>query len=321
MRRILLRVWPALTVCLIVTANALGQSPADDQPASRNYFLRAELVSIQPEVGISSYRIHGDAGVSGPATLDLDVSDGDRSLAIFVTPRVEKGRLMATLVVQPGATDGLTQPVKKELDFSELQTETVQLVRNVDGRVYRLNLMPEVEEHPKPKEFRVADLHLAHWSFSGPIILNDQDYVGWLSLGGNSLGWIEILNVGLIEFSLLHLKDAQPWGTLSNGQLQIRHENGTTISVNGVQNGWPDRQTLPGGPYTVWVRWKKSTTVPEEYLTMLRRSIAEAGTRAENGEPTIAAEIWERVIKRVEEGHPQMVSNGMGPVPRDELEP
>lgn len=322
MHRITQQLWQAFACSLLLTVNASGQTTADIRPAHRSYFLRAELVSIQPEVGISSYRIHGDAGVGGHATLDLDVSDSDRQFKIMVTPRVQKGRYLAKLVVQPGATDSLTRPVDKEFDLSELQTETVELVRNEDGRVYRLNLLPQIEEYPKPKDFRAADLHLDHWSLpSCPIILNDQDYVGSLSGGSNSLAWIDISNVGLVEFSLLHLKDARPWGTLDDGRLRIRHENGTTIAINGVMNGWPDRQLLTGGPYTVWVRWKESTTVPEEYVKMLRRSIAENRARAESGEPVIVEEVWERVAKRVEEGHPQMMSNGMGPVRRDDLEP
>jgi hypothetical protein len=322
MRNVLQLIWPVFAICLVVTTTALSRVTADDEPARRSYFLRTELVSIQPEVGISSYRIHEDAGVGGFGTLDLDVSDGDREFTILLTPRMEKGRYLATLVVQPGMTDSLTPPVDRELDLSELQAQTVELVRNEDGRVYRLNLLPQVEEYPQPVEFRVARLHMEHWAFpSCPIIVNDHHYAGSLSLSGNSLGWIDISNVGLIEFSLLHLKDAQPWGTLDNGHLRIQHENGTTISMSGVENGWPERRTLPGGPYTVWVRWKESTTDPQEYVRMLRQTIADARTRAENGEPMMDMEIWQRVIERVEAGHPQMVSNGMGPVARDDLEP
>jgi hypothetical protein len=312
--------WRAIAICLAMAVPAFGQT-ADNEPAHRYGEVRADLFSIRPEAGISTYLNHGSGAISGYGTLDLDVAHDVRRFTVNVTPVIKDGRLSAKVEVVPAASDTVTQPFEKEFDLAELQGQTLELARDPDGRVYRVNVAPNVVEIPKPVQFRAADLKLEYLNISSPVILNDQEYIGYFGAGITSLAWFDVLKVGLVEFSLLHLKDAKPWGTLQNGVLNIRHENGTTISMRDVQNGWPHRQTLPGGPYTVWVRWKESTMTEEQYHQGIAQALADVKARIANGDTTVAPDAVERLERLIASDRPTLMTSGMRPVRRDELQP
>lgn len=74
--------------------------------------------------------------------------------------------------------------------------------------------------------------------------------------------------VASLEFSLRHLKGAEPWGRLQNGQITLSHPDGTSIEIGNVTNG-TGNHLVEGGPYTVWVRWKKPQQTVEEYRAAL----------------------------------------------------
>lgn len=310
----------SLALCLLVVVPSIGQA-AEDEPALRSYEIRVDLFSIEPGAGIATYQDHGSGAVSGAGTMRMGVLHDARHFDVNVTPLFRKGQLLAKVTVEPAASDSMTKMIEKEFDLKELQSQTLDLARDSDGRVYRMNLTPHVVTHPKPTQFRAGDLRLDFLSFpSCPVILNDQEYVGHLAASAASLAYIDILNVGLVEFSLLHLKDSQPWGSLQDGILQIRHENGTTISINGVKNGW-HRETLPGGPYTIWVRWKDSTMTEEAYRAGIQNSIKEIKSGIANGDPTIGPDTLKDLERLTGTEHPRMMTSGLRPVRSDELEP
>jgi hypothetical protein len=81
---------------------------------------------------------------------------------------------------------------------------------------------------------------------------------------------IEICGLASLQFSLHHLKDAEPWGTLEDGQITFRNPDGTAIEIGNVTNGSEDL-LASGGPYIVWVRWKKPQQSIEEHRAALGR--------------------------------------------------
>ena len=79
---------------------------------------------------------------------------------------------------------------------------------------------------------------------------------------------IEVCGFASLEFSLRHLKGAEPWGRLQNGQITFSNPDGTSIEIGNVTNGAGDH-LVAGGPYTVWVRWKKPQQTVAEYRAAL----------------------------------------------------
>lgn len=306
-------VWSVLVAPTIVAA-------ADDVPIQRSHSIQADVYSIIPAAGLSTYRVHGSAAMSGIGTLDHSVAFGERRFAINVTPRFDKGRLIVTVKVEPAETDKLTKAVTQQIDLSEFQCESLELARDADGRVYRLTILPTVSSVQQPKAFRVSDLRMENWSFPAcPVILNDEEYVGQLAGGSASLAWFEVLEVGIVEFSLLHLKDAHPWGTLSGGTLTIRREDGTAVKISGVRNG-VQQDVLPGGPYTVWVRWKPNTMTADEYRRGMQKNIDLVKEQMANGDTSFSPETLKQLERMSASDRPKMVSNGMRALRPDELE-
>lgn len=311
----------AMTVVwLSSAAMSLTARAADEVPLQRTFQMEGVVYSIIPSGGLATHRIHGQASISGIAMLDDDVVHGDRHFAVKMTPRFEDGRLVATVVVKPDAADRVTEAFTKTIDLSDFQSQSVELARDTDGRVFRLNIVPVVSTIRQPKQFRVSDLRMENWSVSGSIILNDEEYLGQWSGGSASLAWFEILGVGKVEFSLKHLKDAKPWGTLSGGVVTLRNEDGTKVTINGFTNGSLG-QVLPGGPYTVWVRWLPPTMTAEEYRRGMETNIALVKEQIANGHPSFSPETLKQLERMLAADGPKMVMSGMRDVRADEIEP
>src|SRR5262249_28613285 len=150
---------------------------------------------------------------------------------------------------------------------------SLEVARDADGRVYKVNLMPHLTVAPEPRQFKVTDLRLDAWGFpSSPVLVNDHDYIGRLGMSYGNLATCDIAGLAKIEFSLLKLKDSQPWGVLNDGVITITHEDGTTVAISDVKNG-SDHNMLQGGPYQVWVRWNKPTYTIDEYRELMKKQI------------------------------------------------
>jgi hypothetical protein len=289
--------------CSALTPNSTlrGDEPKPDD-GYRQYSLDASLFSLRPGEEMASYRGYGGGVFTGPnATLGFGVADHGRRFEVSVSGKLKANRFSAVVQIEPEKEDTRTRPETKEYDLTDLQPKSLELARDDDGRVYRLNLSPRIQVSPQPKPFNVRDLDLEAFSFSpsSPVIVDDQDYVGELSASRGPIAQFEVPGLAKVEFSLLHLKNATPIGTLEDGAINIVHPNGTTVRISNVKNG-AHQETLAGGPYRVWVRWEKPRESVEEYQKSLKSTISELSEQAKKGEnrfPPGALERLERISK------------------------
>jgi hypothetical protein len=307
-----------LTALLTFSSTLCGEEPKDDDAAFRQYWADATLFSMQPNVELATYRSYGGGGAGPGGTLGMGVADKQRRFQVSVAGKLKAHRFVATVSVTPDQEDTRTPTQSIEYDLSDINPRALEIARDEDGRVYRLNLTPRIIVRPRPKEFKVSELRLENWSFpASPVILNDQDYIGQLGMSYGTLAWCDIPGLAKIEFSLLHLKGASPFGTLKDGVINIAHENGTTLTISNVKNGI-DREVLNGGPYQVWVRWSKSTESVEEYHKSLKAQIAMLKERVKNGE-TLRPGSLERLEKMSESDRIGLMSNGLSQIEPDDL--
>jgi hypothetical protein len=292
-----------------------GEEPEGEDAPYRYYFVDAALFSFQPGQELSSYRSLGRGGAGG----NSECGYGAGRFTVSVKCNSKAHRFLAKVEVKPGAGETRIQAQEHEYDLSDLRLRTLDIARDDDGRIYRLNLAPRIDETPKPSPFRVKDLRLENWSFpASPVVLNDQDYIGQLSMSSGALAWCDIPGVAKIEFSLLHLKDAQPWGQLKDGIIEITHKDGTSLRITNVLNG-VHRQVLDGGPYQVWVRWMEPTQTVGQYRQSVKKMIAEISERAKSGDLSLPPGTLRRLERQRESDRIQQTSNGLRGVRPDEI--
>ncbi len=307
-----------LIALLTFSSTLYGEEPKDDDDAFRQYWADATLYSLQPGLEMATYRSTGGGGVGPGGTLTTGVADKKRRFEVSVAGKLKAHRFVATVYVTPAKEDTHTPAQSIEYDLSDITPRSLEIARDEDGRVYRLNLTPRIIVRPRPKQFKVSDLQLESWSFpESPVLLNDQDYIGQLGMSSGTLAWCDIPGLAKIEFSLLHLKNAAPIGSLKDGVINIAHENGTTLTISNVKNGI-DQELLNGGPYRVWVRWNKSTESVEEYHKSLKAQIAMLKERVKNGESLRRGSL-ERLEKMSESDRIGLMSNGLRQVKPDDL--
>ncbi len=208
----------------------------------------------------------------------------------------------------------------KTLDLSEFEPRTLDVARDEDGRVYRVVFTPRIDETPEPRQFHVEHLRLESWAFSSsPIIVNDQEYFGRIGMNGANVASCDIPGVAKVEFSLLPLKGAKPWGTLQKGVLNITHKNGTTIRISDVKNGnGKYAEVLAAGPYRVWVRWTEPTQSAEENRKSMLEYIASLRKQVEAGELWLPPGRLQEMEQRVASGH-VVVGSSLRDAEPDEL--
>jgi hypothetical protein len=299
------------------TMEMMDQAPA----LKRRYWVDTYVFSIvnkSSDANLDSFQGHGGGGVSSRGRLSLAVSHHDRKFTVSLDGSEKKGRFLIQVDVIPDKNDRGTAALKKEVDLTDLKPVTLELARDDDGRIYRLNLSPTIAEVPLPKPFRASDLALEKWSFQGStVILNDQDYMGQMNMGAAPIAFIDIPGLAKIEFSLLKLTDAEPSGTLQDGTLRIKHKD-QALRVTDVRNGIPP-ETLRGGPYQVWVRWLKPSQTIEQY----REEQNELLATLKSGDTSKSISIWaiERVLKLSESGRVLEMSSGIRGAKKGEIKP
>ena len=302
-----------------LTSTLRGDEPRHDETYSLQYWADARVFSLVPGQEFATYRSFSGGGVGPNGTLTMGVGDKQRKFDVSIQAKLKSHRFLATVTIEPGKEDTVTKASEVSYDLSDLSARSLEIARGDDGRVYRLSLLPQIIEKPKPKQFKAGELLLDYWSFpSSPVILNDEDYVGRLAMSSGPIAWCEIPGVAKVEFSLLHLKNAKASGTLENGVINIVHEDGTTLRISDVKNG-VNRDVLSGGPYRVWVRWTKPTLSVEEYRAVQKQQIVSLKERVKNGDLTLSAGTLERLEKRSESGRIGLSSNGIRPVEDGEL--
>ena len=284
----------------------IGDEPNPDL-IYRQYYVNAELFSLKPGDEMATYRGYSSGGGGPNATIGIGAVDHGRWFEVEITAKLKPKHFSAVVKITPEKEDTRTRPQEKEYDLTDLQPKSLELARDDDGRVYRLNLLPRIQESPQPKQFKVRDLNLEAWNFpSSPVVVNDQDYIGELAGGTNPIGLFDVPGFAKIEFSLLHLKDASPIGTLKDGVINITHPSGTTVRISNVMNG-ANREVLAGGPYQVWVRWDKPRQSLEEFHKTFKAMIAEMKDQAKKGETQWPPGHLERLEKISETGRAQIM--------------
>jgi hypothetical protein len=309
---------PLAMIALLGSATH-GQEPKLEDATSRQFWADAKVLSLKPGEESATYHSLGGGGVGPDGTLKLGIGDKRRYFDVRIAAKVKSQRFSAKVSVKPSKEDTQTKAQEIDYDLSDLTPRLLEIARDDDGRVYRLSLIPSIREKPLPVQFKVADLQLEYWSFpSSPILLNDHDYIGTFSMGRAPLAWCDIPGVAKVEFSLLPLKNALPLGTLEKGVISIAHESGTTLRISDVRNG-TNQDVLSGGPYRVWVRWKKPSQSMEEYRESLKQQIAALKERIKSGDLSLPAGTLERLEKMSESGRIGLIGNGIGPVEEEDL--
>ena len=308
-----------LAATVALSSTLFGQEPKAEEAFSLRYWAEARTFSVVPNQELATYRSYTSGGVSPNGTLGLGVGDKKREFNVSVVSKLKSRRFLTTVTVKPSKEDTDTRAQVIDCDLSDLKPQSLEIARDRDGRVYWLSLIPRLIEEPKSRQFKVSDLRFEHWRFpSSPVILNDQDYIGRLSMSSGPVAWCDIPGIAKVEFSLLHLKDAAAIGTLQDGVVNIAHESGTTLRISDIKNGNHD-QVLTNGPYIVWVRWNKPSQSLEEHRKALKLQLASLKERVKNGDLSPPPGTLERLEKMSDSDRIAMFGNGVRGVEEGEL--
>jgi hypothetical protein len=301
-------------------SKAWADAPKSEETATGYFYADIVLFSYQPGNEINTYRGYGGVSGVGPnGTTFLSATGKDRNFEVRLTGRLKSPRqFFVSVKISPERGDTQTKAQETEYDLSGLNPQSLEIVKDDSGRVYKLNLTPRIIEFPTVKQFKVSDFQLQSWGFpSSPVIVNDQDYIGEMSVSSGPLAWCDIPGLAKVEFSLLHLKDATPTGALKDGVINIRHSDGTTLKISNVKNG-AHGEILPGGPYQVWVRWNKPTQTLEEFHEVLKQEIEALREKSKTGD-YLRPEILERLEKMSRSDRAGLISFGVHQLDKDDL--
>ncbi|HEY4234904.1 MAG TPA: hypothetical protein VGM76_15840 [Lacipirellulaceae bacterium] len=254
--------------CVLAVVGVMArQTSAKQEQESYNYYhVDAAVVSLDANQSLASYRSYGSASGSPGAKLGLSTSEDQ----IGIELTIESDHFYADVTVGRQGKSGEDGAKEERIDLTSLRPTSLDLGSDKEGRVYQLNLTPSVAlVQLRPKSFQEAADDLYRLKFhSSRIILNDKQYVGRMLASDAEVFSVEVCGVASLEFSLRHLKGAEPWGKLENGQITLNHPDGTSIEIGNVGSGADDR-LVGGGPYVVWVRWNKPHQTVEEYRSEL----------------------------------------------------
>lgn len=320
--RILISGW---ALVLAIACHAMGQDPpagissAKNGPVApkRTYSVNAKLFSLGSDQSLDSYRGHGGSGSAGPGgTLVLE--SPQFRVAIMPIPRDNK--FLVAVKVETITESAPVAAQQREVDLTDLRPQTIQLGAAPDGRTYLLALSPEVVEPQVPKQFKPAAFRLASMNFNSRVIVNDRDYVGSVGMSDGEIAWLDIPGVGHVEFSLLHLKDAEPRGVLAAGQVELTGPDGTTIALSNVTNSTYPQQ-LPGGPYRVWVRWRESTVNVAQFRELAKQQLAEIKQKGAAGEMYVPPQALAQLEQMAASDRPKIMASGVRAATADDLAP
>ena len=302
-----------ITTLLTVATEAFGENPTN--VAARQFYLDIQLLSMNPQDGLDSYRGYGGGGAGGPkASLGLFAND-ERKFSLDVETTLRSKEFIARVVVKPDKSDTNTKPMNREFVLSNLKPQSIEIARSDDGRVYRVQLFPRIKEFPKPRTLDTDALRLAQFSFqSSRVILNDQTYIGRMSMSSGQLASLDLSGLALVEFSLVPFRDAEPAGTLKDGVVNITHKSGTSLQISDVTNG-VHREQLAGGPYQVFVRWSEPSMTDAEYRQQLAETIAHVKKQIESGDLPAGNDWLKRLERAQSSGEVMMMSSSLGVIP------
>ncbi|HAC92969.1 MAG TPA: hypothetical protein DCF63_20405 [Planctomycetaceae bacterium] len=304
---------------LVMLAGISSRSAANDDD-SRHFNVEIELYSYVPEQGISSYRWYGKGSGSGNHTAGFFAND-ERQFSVVFECLLRSGKYVANVRVEPKDSDLVTVAMNREFILSNLELQTLEIVRNDDGRVYRLQIIPDIVEPQKPTRVSIAALKLDQWSFpDSVVILNDQDYVGRLSGSGGPLASMDIAGVANVEFAPVPFRGATPDGVLKDGVVTLRRSDGTTLQIANVAIG-VQGNLLSNGPYKVFVRWSEPKMTLDRYREELPKWISQLRERIASGEAPGGSKHLERLERSLQSDRVMVFESGLGSIPRQDRIP
>lgn len=303
-----------LIAAFVVFSVTPDRSSAHDQDYSRRYSFEIELYSYNPELGIASYQRIGSGSGIGNASVSMG-GVGKRLFSVVVESAFRSGQYVATVRVEPKEDDSVTVATQREFILSNLEPQTLEIARNDDGRVYRLQIIPKIVAPQKPTRISVADLKLDQWSFLDSIVLlNDQDYVGRIVARGGPMASIDLAGVAKVDFSLIPFRDAAPDGVLKDGVVTLRRSDGTSIQIANVAIGVPGSQ-LSVGPYEVFVLWSEPSLTLAQYRERLEKSIAQLREKIAIDDSPHREQYLERLEKALQSDRVMMFDSSVGSIP------
>ena len=280
------------------------------------YAVDINLFSVNPNQPLDSYRFHGIGNAGEGGSMGLFCSDNARDFRIIVAGKNRKGRFIVNVSIIPGENDSSTKEDSFEIDFTDLKPRSFELAKDGDSRVYMLNLTPGIKIiDNRPKRANDTSFRFSIWTLiDSMVIFNDSVYAGKMGVSGGTLAFVSYPGFAKVEFALEPFRGAKRLGTLKDGKIQIRSEDGQSLDIYGVKNGIHEIQ-LPGGPYEVWVRWQNlpkeaKFEVPpkEEWIRMVKDRFAEMG----NTPPT--EEELDKGYERIKYEKLFPLSGGVGPI-------
>jgi len=313
-----------MSLPIFITIAAMASTAQPDEPKNADaevgqYYAKADLFSFRPGAETTTYKSYGIGAVGPNGTYFSYVTEGKRMFEVRITGQLKAHRFNAHVMITPGQRDAETKSQNLDFDLTDLTPKSLEIAKDGDGRVYRLNFAPQIREFSKVIPFRITDLHIDSFSFpNSPVIANDTEYLGEMSCSSGSLAFCDIPGLAKIEFSLLHLKDSSPLGSLKNGVINIADGSGDSVRITNVKNG-VNGEVLAGGPYQIWVRWKKPTQTMEEFRETLKKQIAEIKERVKNDELSLPPGSFERLEKMSESGRAGLLSFGVSQVEPNDL--
>jgi len=312
-----LKIIPTIVLgCLVlvgITATTNFGFAEETEEQYKYYRVDAKVISLDANQSLASYRPHGGGSGSPGSTLGYSTPVGK----ITIVPTVESDRFYADVTIRAKNASDAEVGEKQRLELTSLRPTYLALGTDESGRDYQLNLTPSVVAvQLEPLSFQKAAEDLYRLKFhSSRIVLNDKQYIGQMLASNAEVFSIEVCDIASIEFSLHHLKDAEPWGRLQNGQITLIHPDDTSIVIGNVTNGESD-QLIDGGPFVVWVRWGKPQQTAEEY-----RAVMSSYRDQVSSDPTIATAgtlaILDRELAR--EPGPWVISSGARAVRKREI--
>ena len=309
-----------ILLCLIgsLTTTCFA-SLATENKVYKHYSLDIDIFSVNPNQPLDSYRFHGSgsAGTGGAVGLAYP---GKR---VNITSTNKKGRFIVNVGIVPSEQNSDTEADSFEVDFTDMKARSFELAKNENGSVCVLNLTPGIKIiDNRPKRADDTSFKFSRWILSNSmVIFNDSMYVGKIGCSGGPLAYVSYPGLAKVEFALEPFREAKRLGTLKNGRIQIRSEDGQLLDIYGVKNGVHEIQ-LPGGPYEVWVRWqnlpgeaKFEIPTKEEWIRMVKAKFAEMG----NTPPT--DEELNKGYERIKHEKHLPLSGGVGPIkPADRID-
>ena len=314
----LIAVW---FLSVLMTGICHGQSPLPRDKSTYAYVAEFKLYSIIPPAGPETFRDHGNVSVEVGRRGEAGIQNLSQNLRVVATGRTKDRRFLVDFSVQDLSKGKATaiESLSREIELTDLKPESVEIARDADGRIYRVNIVPRVNEYPATKPFSSEAMHWDHWSLIGSsLILNDQDYLGTLGIAGGNLAFVDVPGLAKVEFSLIPLKGSTGDGVLQDGTITIRHEQ-TTLAIKNVRNG-QSAETLKGGPYTVFVRWNPPTLTIEQYREQLKETIQQLKARLDGGDTTIPAEALNRLQRSVDSDRVFLINTGLSTASSTEID-